>query len=190
MIQGVPSLVKSPILLVGPAFSGKTDLAPRYLRPDQTAMVLGTALAVDSISQRRIAGLKALRPAAWESIDVGHDLLTALDALPANVNQVLIDSTSQWLANLLVQGELSEGEEETRLELGLSRIEEVVRWFQQTTKRVVIVSGEIGAGPAPSRPLERLFRQLVGNANQRFASLAGTVVAVTAGIPYTIKAMV
>ncbi len=187
MFHGAPTTFKSPILLVGPAFSGKSELASQFLRPDTNATVLGTALAVDPVTVRRLATLKSLRPAAWESLDITYDLLTALEAV--KTEQVLVDSLSQWLANLLVQGELSEGEEEDRLQLGLARIEEVARWLERTGKRVVIVSAEIAAGPAPSRPLERLFRQLVGLANQRFARLAATVVTATAGIPQTIKAI-
>ena len=53
--------------------------------------------------------------------------------------------------------------------------------------RYVLVSAEVGAGPAPSRSAERLFRQQVGLCNQRLAQAASTVIAVQSGIASIIK---
>ncbi len=188
MTQDLPTQLPSPVLLIGPAYSGKTDLATRYLRPDQGAIVIGTALNIDPQTSRRLTSLKERRPAQWESLDSFYDLAVAVSDCGLKSPQILVDSVNQWLANLLVQGELSEGEEDQRLSLGLLRVDELAKAVHGCrSERVVVVSAEIGASPAPSRPLERLFRQLVGLANQRLAEVAQTVLTVHAGIAHPIK---
>ena len=51
----------------------------------------------------------------------------------------------------------------------------------------LIVSNEIVLGIVPACPLERMYRDALGRANQMFAREADKVIFMVAGIPTTIK---
>jgi adenosylcobinamide kinase/adenosylcobinamide-phosphate guanylyltransferase len=52
---------------------------------------------------------------------------------------------------------------------------------------VIFVSGEVGAGIVPADKLSRVFRDMLGSANQKIAAESEKVFLVTAGIAVDIK---
>lgn len=52
---------------------------------------------------------------------------------------------------------------------------------------LIVVTNEVGAGLVPAYPSGRLFRDLLGLANQRLAANADTVHYLVAGLPLTVK---
>lgn len=177
----------SPVLLLGAAHSGKSELALQYVAPDQHAVVIGTSRADGRGMGRRISELKALRPPPWESVDSGADLPAMIADAATGTTQILVDSVSQWLAGMTVAAD-SVAEDRLEEELRLAS-DELVRVIHDLEKklRLVLVSAEVGAGPAPTRAAERLFRRAVGQLNRRLATLSRSVVVVHAGIPQRIK---
>jgi adenosyl cobinamide kinase/adenosyl cobinamide phosphate guanylyltransferase len=181
--------IPSPVLVLGPAHCGKSEWAHQLLSPTLETVVLGTAPETEPSFARRIAALQDLRPAAWESRSVGDDLTfslgeAALGATP--YPQILIDSVSQWIA-LLTLGTTPGHEDEVE-----NRVWERVQEFFRTissiqTARIVVVSAEVGGSPAPSRPLERVYRHVVGLTNQKLAALSASVVSLQAGLPRFLK---
>jgi adenosylcobinamide kinase/adenosylcobinamide-phosphate guanylyltransferase len=151
--------------------------------------VLGTAPHDDPSFKKRIATLQELRPAAWENRDVGSDLAFALaDALSRQppCPQILIDSMSQWLAVLILSLQ-STGEDDLEAKV-MERLSEIFNLLKSHgPTRIVMVSAEVGGGPSSPRPIERMYRQLVGLTNQRMASLSASVISVQAGIPQFLK---
>jgi len=55
---------------------------------------------------------------------------------------------------------------------------------------IVLVSNEVGSGVVPAYELGRRFRDLVGEINQRVASVADTVLLMVAGLPLALKGSV
>lgn len=51
----------------------------------------------------------------------------------------------------------------------------------------IVVSNEVGMGVVPPTPLGRLYRDLLGRANQQVAAQAGEVTLMVAGIPTRVK---
>ena len=51
----------------------------------------------------------------------------------------------------------------------------------------MIVSNEVGLGLVPPYPLGRLYRDVLGRANQRLAREADSVLLMVAGIPMVVK---
>lgn len=180
---------KSPVFILGNAHSGKSELAIQCLRPDEPALVIGTAPPTEPAFQVRIAELQGLRPPTWESVYAGTDLVAAVLHGATDFRQVMIDSVNQWLATLLLNGaDDADGSEQGRANLLNSRVDELVKVLgQQQQTKFVLVSSEVGGGPAPSRMAERLFRQHLGLANQRLAKAAASVLLVQAGIPTILK---
>jgi adenosylcobinamide kinase/adenosylcobinamide-phosphate guanylyltransferase len=52
---------------------------------------------------------------------------------------------------------------------------------------LVIVSNEVGLGLVPPYPLGRVYRDLLGRANQYLAAQADRVILMVAGLPMTVK---
>jgi len=180
----------APILLIGPAYAGKSELAMQALRPDLAAVVLGSAPPEEPAFSSRLAQLQSLRPPSWETIHAGKHLVqAATEAAQANKGgQILIDAVNQWLAVVLLGDPESSHSEAVRaawLDDQITALIRVLGAFPQT--RFVLVSAEVGASPAPARLPERLYRQYVGVTNQRLAAVAQTVVSVQAGIGTVIK---
>jgi adenosylcobinamide kinase/adenosylcobinamide-phosphate guanylyltransferase len=191
-----PTKRPSPVLVLGPAHSGKSEFAHQLLLPDTAAVVIGTSAVKDRQTTLRIKSLNALRPPAWEILETSTDVAAAATAALARAPQVLIDSVNLWLASLVVEhGDKVEngtaddaGYAGTVEEQVLTQVDELCR-LAATAKgqRLVIVSAELGGAPPPSRPAERLLRRLVGLANQRLARAARTVYTLQAGIPQLLK---
>ncbi len=180
------SSTPAPVLLLGPAHAGKSELAMRLLRPDQAAVVVGTAAVRERAFHERLEHLKGLRPAAWESLDCESDLPGMVDDAASRAPQVMVDAVSQWLAALVV-GRDDQGES-ALADFLKAQVDDLRRVMQKHRNcRFVLVSAEVGGSPAPSRAPERLYRQAVGQANQRFAELAQTVLWVAAGLPLKLK---
>ena len=163
----------------------------QLLYPDQKAVVLGTAPREEPAFQKRVTQLQNLRPGSWESLSCGTDLLAHLQREASNTKQVLLDAMSQWIAGLLLA--FGADEESNRsisrehyVENQVSHLIQTI--LTQSTTRVVVVSAEVGGGPAPARTADRLYREQVGLANQRMAKAAATVISLSAGIPQVIKA--
>jgi adenosylcobinamide kinase/adenosylcobinamide-phosphate guanylyltransferase len=51
----------------------------------------------------------------------------------------------------------------------------------------VVVSNEVGLGVVPLYPLGRLYRDVLGRANQRLAAAADQVYLLVAGLPMILK---
>jgi adenosylcobinamide kinase / adenosylcobinamide-phosphate guanylyltransferase len=66
-------------------------------------------------------------------------------------------------------------------------IECVVNFARQKNCGLLIVSNEVGMGLVPPYPLGRIYRDMLGRANQRLATLADEVFIVFAGIPVELK---
>jgi adenosylcobinamide kinase/adenosylcobinamide-phosphate guanylyltransferase len=180
------SQTAAPVLVLGPAHAGKSELAMRLFRPDEPAVVIGTASVRERAFQERLEYLKGLRPAPWESVDAEQDLPGLVDDAAGRAGQVMIDAVSQWLATLVV--ERDESGESALFDFLKAQVEELGRVMKKHQRcRFVLVSAEVGASPAPARAPERLYRQAVGLANQRLAALSETVLWVTAGLPLKLK---
>jgi adenosylcobinamide kinase/adenosylcobinamide-phosphate guanylyltransferase len=176
-----------PVLVLGPAHAGKSELAIQLLAPDRAAVVLGTSTLRHEAMERRLGQLAALRPPTWETIAVTRDLPVAVDDALGRAPQLLVDSVSQWLAAVVV-GDADEAPGEAIAAAAAKQVDELLALIAARPQaRVVLVSAEAGAAPTPGRPMERLYRRLVGETNRRLAAAARSVVVVHAGIPLVIK---
>jgi adenosylcobinamide kinase/adenosylcobinamide-phosphate guanylyltransferase len=174
----------SPLLILGAAHSGKSELAIAALSADLEATVIGTAGLADL--EGRIDKLKSLRPASWKHAE-GHELNDYLTQSLQDSRQILVDSINQWLANVLLESwnKYDLTQQEVRLQIEIKTFCETMQ--RHPDHRFVIVSSEIGAGVTPPQELSRFFRQLLGRLHQQIAREAASVVQVVAGIPLLIK---
>ena len=68
----------------------------------------------------------------------------------------------------------------------LKEIDELIHVVESREQHLIIVSGEVGMGLVPETPLGRLFRDLLGWANQRIAERATSTYMLIAGLPINV----
>lgn len=178
----------SPLLIIGSAHTGKSELAIQALSPTMQAAVIGTAAPHEPAFQTRISELKGLRPRQWVHMEGFDDLNHLLvDLVTQHTPQILVDSINQWLAGVILEG--SSHYSLDQLELIANREGETLCQFisGKPDTRIVLVTSEVGAGITPPQPLPRLFRQATSRLNRRLAEACASVVLVTAGIPLVLK---
>jgi adenosylcobinamide kinase/adenosylcobinamide-phosphate guanylyltransferase len=173
---------KKLVLILGGVRSGKSSYAQQLASEDGgQVLFLATAEAGDNEMKQRIAKHKSSRPASWTTIEEPLDIASALKAKSATADLVLIDCITVWLSNLLLH-ENGVTEEEM-----LAEIDKLLNAYKRGKASYIIVSGEVGMGIVPEYPLGRVFRDLLGLANQRLAAKADRVVLMVAGIPVVVK---
>jgi adenosylcobinamide kinase/adenosylcobinamide-phosphate guanylyltransferase len=190
-IKGLSEL-RSPILFIGGAYAGKSELAMKALDPARPALILGNASLNEPEFEPRIKQLKKLRPASWQTKEGWDELTSEVAAGSAEYPQLLIDSINMYLAHVLVV----RGQSYSSQQLG-DLVDLEIRNFNQcltdhmakAKTRIALVTSEVGAGVAPPRATARFFRESLGIWNQKLAALCPTVITVTAGIPQLIKSI-
>lgn len=153
-------------LVLGGARSGKSELAEQMAwRLAQPVTYIATAAPrpEDPDFAERIARHRGRRPAEWQTVEAGSDLIPALTSCTGSV---LVDSLGTWVAStpdFAVDAE---------------------RLCKVLTARAapsVLVSEEVGLGVHPSTAAGNAFRDVLGSLNQAVAAVAGDVLLVVAG---------
>jgi len=151
-------------LVLGGARSGKSEVAERLaLAMPAPVTYVATGVATDDDMAARIAAHKLRRPPAWETVEVGADLVDAVARLDGSL---LIDALGTWVAS--VDGLKADG---AALALAL----------RERDGDAVVVSDEVGLGVHPSSSVGRQFRDALGDVNRAVADAADSVLLVVAG---------
>jgi adenosylcobinamide kinase/adenosylcobinamide-phosphate guanylyltransferase len=183
----------SLVLVTGGARAGKSTFAAQLahqLGGDQDVCYLATAEPGDDEMRARIAAHRAARPAGWRTLEVPRGLDSALRSLtlPAHPSVVLLDCLTLLVSNvLLAQADPSEAGEEAWPAVE-AEVNDLLRFAAQPAVTTIVVTNEVGLGIVPANRLARVYRDLLGQANQRLAAAAAFVYLVVSGIPLEIKA--
>jgi adenosylcobinamide kinase/adenosylcobinamide-phosphate guanylyltransferase len=176
------------ILVTGGARAGKSTFAERLAHQyggDRDVCYLATAEPGDDEMRARIAAHRDTRPPGWRTIEVSRHLGSALDGLARAqaVRVVLVDCLTLLVSNvLLAQPETADPWPAVETEVNA-----LIHFATQTAVTTVVVSNEVGLGIVPVHRLARVYRDLLGRANQRLAVAASEVYLVVSGIPLEIK---
>lgn len=181
-------------VVLGGARSGKSRFAERLAQArDRPVLYVATAEASDAEMAARIALHRADRPVGWRTLEAPRDLERALASESAFEGTALVDCLSVWLSNELLArlpandaGEV-DGLIAPDVAAGieadlLGAVGRLVRWAAARRGETIVVTNETGAGVVPAYPLGRLYRDLLGRANQALAADAEAVYLVVAGI--------
>jgi adenosylcobinamide kinase / adenosylcobinamide-phosphate guanylyltransferase len=169
-------------LVLGGVRSGKSRYALQLAARAQRVTFLATAERrkdEDEEMNRKIERHRAERPQHWTTIEESLNLAAAIGSV-SNCDLLLIDCLTLFAGKLLeVHGE------------DLPAIAEAVNALcaalSASACPVILVSNEVGSGVVPSFELGRRYRDLLGEINQRVASIADHVVLMVAGLPLTLK---
>ena len=167
------------IFITGGARSGKSRHALTLGACYGRKAYLATGLATDDEMRERIARHKLERGPEWQTLEEPLDLGTIIEQAVKDFDLILIDCLTFWISNLLFK----EGNER----LVAEKIVELKEQLTQRPCSFILVSNEVGMGIVPDNSVSRLFRDLVGFANQEIAKVADQAVFMVAGLPLEFK---
>lgn len=173
-------------LILGGARSGKSSYAEKLAAEmGRRVLYIATAEAGDEEMAARIEVHRQSRPAHWRTLEASRDIGRALRALPEQPQVLLLDCLTLLVSNVLLA---QEAEPETVIDAAVQKeIELLITAQSHLDIPLIIVSNEVGLGLVPPYPLGRVYRDILGRANQRLAAEASKVIFMVAGLPMTVK---
>lgn len=177
-------MAKKCILILGGARSGKSSFAQELAgKLEGKVLFVATGQALDKEMQERISQHKRERPKGWRTLETPTSIGKQIDKHIGDAQVVLIDCLTLLISNLLAD-ELDYPEAEKRV---ITEINELIACTDRLNTSFIIVSNEVGMGLVPENKLGRLYRDLLGKANQLTAQHASEVYFMAAGIPIKVK---
>lgn len=129
---------------------------------------------------------RSRRPDMWATVESS---ISAADVIQAEGNRydaIILDCLGLFVTNhLLAQDEHVDDNGKT--DTVLREVERLARVASGVSARVLVVTNEVGMGVVPTHPLGRLFRDVLGWANQIMAAHANDIYLCVAGVPIRIK---
>jgi adenosylcobinamide kinase/adenosylcobinamide-phosphate guanylyltransferase len=174
------------IFLLGGARSGKSSHALRLAEASgKSVTYIATAQALDDEMSARIKGHQSERPAGWETLEIPHGIAGRADAIGSEV--VILDCVTLWVTNLAMQYAENDLVDEARSVQAVQReVNDLLAQIGKGRQEWIVISNEVGLGLVPPYQMGRVYRDLLGWANQQFARRADEVYWMTAGIPVPI----
>ncbi len=179
------------ILIIGGARSGKSRFAQELaLKLGEPVLFVATAVAGDEEMQHRIEEHQRARLATWITLEVtthvgnqisqkiGEARVVIVDCITLLVNNIFsqyIDQTSEQIDASLIAKKVT------------SEISELVECINHIDASFIIVTNEVGMGLVPANKMGRLYRDLLGKANQLLAQGVDEAYLMVAGLPVQIK---
>ena len=181
--------MNSVTFILGGARSGKSTYALELARAASLPVTfIATATAGDDEMKQRIQRHQAERPAAWQTIEAPWDLAQRFSQEPIQHPVVILDCLTMLISNLLLRLPDPETADSEDYQQAIdAEINALVEVMQQSNAQWFIISNEVGLGVVPAFKLGRLYRDGLGRANQRIASMADSVLFMVAGLPMRVK---
>ena len=208
-------MAKSFILILGGARSGKSRFAQQMAKGlGEKVLFVATGQPLDEEMASRIEEHKRIRPKNWRTLEIDVKVGQRLKERIEDADVVLLDCLTLLVSNILTkEGEESschcesfvschsEGEKrpknlardrlaETISEAEkqvMAEVEELIECINKHKGIFIVVSNEVGLGLVPENKLGRVYRDLLGKANQLLAQHADEVYFMVSGIPVRIK---
>jgi len=177
-------LAKQIMLLLGGARSGKSHYAQQLaMELGDKVLFVATGEGLDEEMQARIDEHKKNRPQNWWTLELPTGIGKGIEKGIGDAGVVLIDCLTLLISNLL-RDEPDYPEAEKRV---LSEINQLIAVMDKLDASFVIVSNEVGMGLVPDTKVGRIYRDLLGKANQLLAQQATEVYLMVACLPVQVK---
>ncbi len=179
------------ILIIGGARSGKSNFAQELaLKSGKKVLFVATAVAGDEEMRQRIEEHQRARPSAWSTLEVTTNVGNEISQQVGGAGVVIVDCITLLVSNIFgrctdqsseqIDASLVEQEVTTEIRALLDCVNRVDAGF-------MMVTNEVGLGLVPANQMGRLYRDLLGKANQLLAQQADEVYLMVAGLPVMIK---
>jgi len=174
------------VLITGGCRSGKSAFAQQIAESlPPTRLYVATCPVTDDEMQRRIEEHQSVRRGrGWHTVEEQLDL-AGVFRRHAEHNVLLVDCVTLWVNNLMYYAE-REGREVAETDVA-QQCGQVLDAAQSLRGTAIFVTNEVGMGVVPDSAQTRLYRDLVGRANQIIAAAADAVTFMSCGIPLVLK---
>jgi adenosylcobinamide kinase/adenosylcobinamide-phosphate guanylyltransferase len=174
--------------ILGGARSGKSSHAQHLAHESgKRVAFIATAQALDDEMAARIKKHRADRPPEWTTLEIPRDIPAYLDANPLPVDVYLLDCITLLANNVFMQFIENDRVSEEPAKIALEgEINELLAYIQADEADWIVISNEVGLGLVPPYQMGRVYRDLLGWANQHLAREADEVLWMVAGIPVPI----
>lgn len=183
--------MKKSILILGGARSGKSRFAQEKARNfKEPVLFVATGEARDEEMRERIEKHKKERPSSWRTLETPTNLGIEIQKNVSDIKFVVIDCITLLINNIFnnfSEQDLEKIEVSIIEKLVTAEINNLVICIRNTDATFLIVSNEVGWGLVPDNRIGRIYRDLLGKANQILAEQADEVYLMVAGIPLKIK---
>ncbi|MBQ5332409.1 MAG: bifunctional adenosylcobinamide kinase/adenosylcobinamide-phosphate guanylyltransferase [Oscillospiraceae bacterium] len=177
------------ILVTGGAASGKSRWAVSYLAACDYVLYLRTAESVDPDTMHRIEYSNKQNFVEW-------DIKTGVKDAPAEAiadhKFVIFDSLAAYTSNIMNEmcPDVTKIDEETKKAIEKKIIADVTEMYD----KIMVIDGsmititlETGFSVTPEDRSQAVFREILGNVNQRIANMSNEVYLSASGIQFKIK---
>jgi len=189
--RGIQGIGLKNILITGGARSGKSHFAQELaLKSGKPVLFVATAVAGDEEMQQRIEEHRRVRPAAWSTLEVTTHVGNEISQKVGGAKVVIVDCITLLVSNIFGQYTDQTGE---RIDASLvekevtAEISSLLECVKRIDASSIMVTNEVGMGLVPANRMGRLYRDLLGKANQLLAKQAEEVYLMVAGLPVMIK---
>lgn len=181
------------VFVTGAARSGKSRHAEALassLAGETSVLYVATAGIGDGEMRRRVEEHRRRRPREWRTLEARRGVADRMRESGA-AGVVLLDCLSLLVSNVLldVVDEFGDGAgaEAKAWDQVRDEVDALIRWQGESGGDLVVVSNEVGWGVVPPHRLGRIYRDLLGRANQQIAAEATDALLTVAGIPLILK---
>jgi len=179
------------VLITGGARSGKSHFAQRMAADSgKSVLFVATAQAGDDEMRRRIEAHRNSRPAGWRTLEAPLDVGVRIQSEAGPSHLVLVDCITLLVNNAIGKFLSPDGtdiDEPSAEEAAMKEIEALIRCTQNSVADFILVTNEVGLGLVPDNKLGRVYRDLLGKANQVLAGIADEVYFMVSGLPLRVK---
>jgi adenosylcobinamide kinase/adenosylcobinamide-phosphate guanylyltransferase len=176
-------------LILGGARSGKSSYAQRLaIQHGGPVVYVATAQALDPEMENRIGNHRLERPQDWITLEAPRGVAAAVKQIQVNTGVILLDCLTLLVTNLLMGASPDEDhpDEAAANEAVEQELDQLLLAIRTSPADWIVVSNEVGLGLVPPYPLGRVYRDLLGRANQQLAAVADEVFWMIAAIPVPI----
>jgi len=183
-------MAKNLILILGGARSGKSRFAQQLAEKfGGKVLFVATGQPLDDEMASRIEEHRKKRPQNWRTLEIDIKVGQKLRERIADVDVVLLDCLTLLVSNVILNrvGNSEEASFAGAEKYVMAELENLIACMDKHESIFIVVSNEVGLGLVPDNKLGRVYRDLLGKANQLLAQHADEVYFMASGIPVKIK---